>query len=81
MLIEPELIPADFNIQIGDRREYLRAKVVNHAGVRRLHLHPNQNSSVLASTVWADGFAVVPESTQVNTGDMIPFIPFHLYRQ
>jgi len=81
MLIEPELIPADFNIQIGDRREYLRAKVVNHAGVRRLHLHPNQNSSVLASTVWADGFAVVPESTQVNTGDMIAFIPFHLYRQ
>lgn len=81
MLIEPELIPADFNIEIGDRREYLRVKVDIHQGQRRLHLHPNQNSSVLASTVWADGFALVSENTQVKAGDLIPFIPFHSYRQ
>lgn len=81
MRIEAERLPADFSIQVGDRREYLRAKVINHAGMRRLQIHPNQNSSVLASTVWADGFAMVAEGTQVNAGDLIPFIPFHTFRQ
>ncbi len=78
---EPERLPADFSIQVGDRREYLRAKVINHAGVRRLQIHPNQNSSVLASTVWADGFAIVDEGKHINAGDMVSFIPFHSFRQ
>lgn len=78
---EPERLPADFSIQVGDRREYLRAKVINHGGVRQLQIHPNQNSSVLASTVWADGFAIVDEGKHINAGDMVSFIPFHSFRQ
>ncbi len=78
---EPERLPADFSIQVGDRREYLRAKVINHGGMRRLQIHPNQNSSVLASTVWADGFAIVDEGKHINAGDMVSFIPFHSFRQ
>jgi molybdopterin molybdotransferase len=80
MQFETELVAADFTIQAGDRREYLRAKIMHQKDTRRLHIHPNQNSSVLASTVWAEGFAVINEGTQVNIGDMVPFIPFHRFR-
>lgn len=81
MIIQPEYLAADFSFNVGDRREYLRVKTVNYQGIRRLQLHPNQNSSVLASTVWADGLAVVNEGTQIKVGDLIPYISFSTYRQ
>jgi len=79
--LEPELIPADFTMSVGDRREYLRAKIITADGISRLQIHPNQNSSLLASTVWANGFAIVGEKMHIKPGDLVPFIHFHNFRE
>jgi len=42
-----------------------------------LALFSHQGSGVLTSTVWADGFAVIPEDTVVNQGDLVAFYPFN----
>lgn len=77
--LETELVAADFNIEVGDRREYLRAKIIRNNDQKRLQIHPNQNSSALASTVWADGFAIIAENTKVKTGDLVPYLAFNQF--
>jgi molybdopterin molybdotransferase len=41
-----------------------------------LDLFPNQNSSVLTSTVWADGLIDLPAGGTIAQGDTVNFIPF-----
>lgn len=55
------------------RQEYLRAKI-NDQGT--IDIHPQQNSGVLSSSTWADGFAVIPPQQYIAIGDTICFIPF-----
>ncbi len=59
-------------LKTGDRREYLRAKVVDNEVI----IYPNQSSGVLSSTSWAQGFCVIMEGTTIKKGDPITFIPF-----
>lgn len=79
--LTPEFVIADFDFSAGDRREYLRAKIVHQNQKRYAQIHPNQNSSVLGSTVWADGFVPVDEGTHIRVGDIVSFIPFNAFRQ
>lgn len=58
------------------RREFARGKLINHNGETQIELYPNQGSGVLSSTVWADGFVVIPEDTTIQKGDKVAFYPF-----
>jgi molybdopterin molybdotransferase len=65
---------ADFTQSKGDRRnEFLRARLNADGG---LSLFPNQSSSVLTSTVWADGLIDNPPGHAIQAGEMVRFIPF-----
>ncbi|MBM3115931.1 gephyrin-like molybdotransferase Glp [Jeongeupia naejangsanensis] len=70
---EPAIrVPAGFTIErAGNRREYLRARLVDG----RVVLFPNQSSGVLTSVVWADGLVIVPEAATVREGDPVDFLP------
>lgn len=81
MIIEAEPATADFNFRAGDRREYLRARLVTQLGQRVAQIYPTQGSAVLASTVWAEGFIEVQEGTSIKPGDRVAFIPFNQFRQ
>ena len=71
------LVRADFTrTQACARREYLRTRIERRApGEQRAVLHHNQGSGVLASTVWSEGLAVIPEGTTVAAGDTVEFLP------
>lgn len=81
MAIQAEPVTADFSFTAGDRREYLRARLITQLGQRVAQIYPNQGSAVLASTVWAEGFIQVQEGTSIKPGDRVAFIPFSQFRQ
>ncbi len=68
----PVRLPAHFDWPRADkRREFLRVRR-NAAG--GLDLFPNQNSSVLTSTVWADGLVDNPAGTPIARGDLVNYL-------
>ena len=69
---------ADFDWPKPDsRREFLRARLVDgDGGETRVQIYPNQDSGVLTSTVWADGFVEIPENSTVSRGDTVDYLPF-----
>ncbi len=59
------------------RREFLRARLAKNAGGETVvQIYPNQDSGVLTSTVWADGFVEIPENRTVRVGDTVDYLPF-----
>ena len=75
---KPIWLEADFDwLQAGFRREFARARLVNKQQKSVVEIFPNQGSGVLTSTVWADGFVVIPEDTQIQKGDTVAFYPFN----
>lgn len=79
--LEPEQVIADFSFHATDRREYLRARTFKQLGKTMAQIHPNQVSSALISTVWANGFIQIQEGEKISPGDSVPFIPFNDFRQ
>ena len=59
------------------RRDFARAKLVNKNQKTYVTIYPNQGSGVLTSTVWAEGFVVIPEDTIIAKGDKVAFYPFN----
>jgi len=39
-------------------------------------IYPNQDSGVLTSTVWADGFVEIAENQTVRSGEPVNYLPF-----
>jgi len=75
---KPIWLEADFEwLKAGFRREFARARLVNKSQKSVVEIYPNQGSGVLTSTVWADGFVVIPEDTQIQKGDKVAFYPFN----
>ncbi|WP_321325179.1 gephyrin-like molybdotransferase Glp [Thiomicrorhabdus sp.] len=75
---KPIWLEADFDwLKAGFRREFARARLVNKNQISVVEIYPNQGSGVLTSTVWADGFVVIPEDTQIHKGDKVAFYPFN----
>ena len=75
---KPIWLEADFDwLKTGFRREFARARLVNKNQISVVEIYPNQGSGVLTSTVWADGFVVIPEDTQIHRGDKVAFYPFN----
>jgi len=61
----------------GERREFLRARLVNtDDGSLQAELFRNQSSGVLTSAVWADGFVDIDIGHTVQRGAPVRFIPF-----
>ena len=59
------------------RREFLRARLAtDSAGETVVQIYPNQDSGVLTSTVWADGFVEIPENQVVSAGETVNYLPF-----
>lgn len=77
---EPISLPvnADFDWPKPDsRREFLRARLVLDAnGQTVAQIYPNQDSGVLTSTVWADGFVEIAENQTVQAGEPVNYLPF-----
>jgi molybdopterin molybdotransferase len=71
-------VRADFDWPKPDsRREFLRARLRPGAdGESRVEIYPNQDSGVLTSTVWADGFVEIAENSTVRRGDAVDYLPF-----
>ena len=58
----------------GDRREYLRVRIVtNAAGEVCLHKFHNQGSGIMSSVSWADALAEVETGQQVRAGDLLKY--------
>lgn len=73
----PIWLTANFTTtKINFRRDFARAKLINNAQETSVEIYKNQGSGVLSSTVWADGFVVIPENTIINKGDKVAFYPF-----
>ena len=65
---------ADFDWSDPDpRREFLRVKWNSRGG---LDLYPTQDSAVMTSTAWADGFVDNPPNHTIRAGDTVRFLPF-----
>ena len=59
------------------RREFLRARLArDDGGETVVQIFPNQDSGVLTSTVWADGFVEIAENETVRAGDQVNYLPF-----
>jgi len=74
--LAPRALPlrADFDWPKPDkRREFLRVRLNGDGG---LDLFPNQNSAVLTSTTWADGFVDVPAGQTIARGAVVRYLPF-----
>jgi molybdopterin molybdotransferase len=71
-------LSADFDWPRPDsRREFLRARLAQDAdGATVVQIYPNQDSGVLTSTVWADGFVEIAEHQTVSAGDVVNYLPF-----
>ena len=71
-------LKADFDwLQPDNRREFLRARLTTDAeGQTRVQIYPNQDSGILTSTVWADGFVEIAENQTVRTGESVNYLPF-----
>lgn len=78
--IKPVWVEADFEwTKPGFRREFARGRLISdsQSPSTRVELYHNQNSGVLSSTSWADGFVVIPEDTTVAKGDKVAFYSFN----
>jgi molybdopterin molybdotransferase len=71
-------VRADFDWPKPDsRREFLRARLATDADNQTLvQIYPNQDSGVLTSTVWADGFVEIAEDQTVRAGETVNYLPF-----
>jgi len=59
------------------RREFLRARLeTNDAGERVATIYPNQDSGVLTSTVWGEGFVEIAENQTLKAGELVDYLPY-----
>lgn len=59
------------------RREFLRARLEQDEGLGLVaRIYPNQDSGVLTSTAWAQGFVEIAEGATVKEGDKVDYLSF-----
>ncbi len=59
------------------RREFLRERLEQDENLALVaRIYPNQDSGVLTSTAWAQGFVEIAEGATVKTGDKVNYLPF-----
>lgn len=78
--VTPMWLEANFDWKRSNfRREFARARAVvpEKSTQTVVELFTNQGSGVLTSTVWADGFVVIPEDSTIAKGDKVAFYAFN----
>ena len=74
---QPLFVKADFDWRKPSfRREFARGRLRRQGTETWVELFANQDSGVLTSTVWAEGFVVIPEDSTLAKGDIVAFYPF-----
>lgn len=75
---ERYLLPAGFELsESGARQEYIRVRLhKSPQGKQELIRFTNQGSSVMTSTSWADGLAIIPINSTIEKGDLLEFLPY-----
>jgi molybdopterin molybdotransferase len=59
------------------RREFLRARLEQDENLGLVaRIYHNQDSGVLTSTAWAQGFVEIAEGATLKTGDKVDYLPF-----
>ncbi|MCP4186521.1 MAG: molybdopterin molybdotransferase MoeA [Gammaproteobacteria bacterium] len=59
------------------RREFLRARLETSSNCERVvTIYPTQDSAVLTSTVWADGFVEIAEGQTVKVGQLVDYLSY-----
>ncbi|MDH5352860.1 MAG: molybdopterin molybdotransferase MoeA [Gammaproteobacteria bacterium] len=59
------------------RREFLRARLEpDEEGRLVARIYPNQDSGVLTSTVWGQGFVEIAEGRTLKAGDKVDYLPY-----
>jgi len=59
------------------RREFLRARLVpGDDQIPVARIYPNQDSGVLSSAVWGQGFVEIAEGQTLKAGDMVDYLSF-----
>jgi molybdopterin molybdotransferase len=59
------------------RREFLRARLETDDDQTLVaKIYPNQDSGVLSSAVWADGFVEIAEGQTLKAGEMVDYLSF-----
>jgi molybdopterin molybdotransferase len=67
---------ADFDMEGGARREYLRVRFEHSPGAdTRVVKYGNQGSGIMSSVCWADGLAEIETGQKVRRGDMVKVFP------
>ena len=71
-------VTAGFNWPKPDsRREFLRARLEQDDSLGLVaRIYPNQDSGVLTSTAWAQGFVEIAEGATVTAGNKVNYLPF-----
>jgi molybdopterin molybdotransferase len=83
--VSGDLSPAAVMARVGfdwprpdKRREFARARLeLDEQGEPWVSVHHSRSSGVLSSLAWANGLAVLPESTPLTKGDLVRFLPFN----
>jgi molybdopterin molybdotransferase len=77
---KPQAIPvkAGFDWPKPDsRREFLRARLETNAGDETVAtIYPNQDSGVLTSTVWGQGFVEIAEGQTFRAGELVDYLSY-----
>lgn len=78
-----EVFPRSYPVTAGfawpqgcERREFLRVRLDDGPEGPVARLFDRQGSSVISSTVWADGLVEVPPGGRVLPGDRVGYLPF-----
>ena len=59
------------------RREFLRARLEpDDNGQLLARIYPNQDSGVLTSTVWGQGFVEIAEGRTLQAGEMVDYLAY-----
>jgi molybdopterin molybdotransferase len=69
-------VQADFTYRAKQRREYVRVRLRRDADGLVAESFARQGSDVMCSVAWADGLVEIPESTCIQAGDTVRFLPF-----
>ena len=75
---QPVKVKSAFDWRKPDsRREFLRARLeTKDTGERVAAIYPNQDSGVLTSTVWAEGFVEIAENQTLKAGELVDYLSY-----
>ncbi|MCP4490209.1 MAG: molybdopterin molybdotransferase MoeA [Gammaproteobacteria bacterium] len=75
---QPIRVKSAFDWSKADsRREFLRARLeTSSSGEGIVKIYHSQDSAVLTSTVWADGFVEIAEGQTVKSGELVDYLSF-----